>query len=302
MTSHSHTACTTTTGGLNRSSPPMRLFEKAKKYGIWNPADIDLTQDAKDWQTLTPEEQQVLLHLTANFAAGEEAVTLDLLPLMMSIAQEGRIEEEMFLTTFLWEEAKHTDFFDRFLQEVAGSPTDLAHFHGTNYRSLVYETLPAALNALRDGASPQTQIRASVVYNMIVEGTLAETGYHAYYQIIEKRGILPGTQVAITKLKQDESRHIAYGIFLISRLLAEHPHLWDEVEAQLNAGLMQVIGIVNDIFAEYDPMPFGLEMDAFVSYAMLQYQKRYIRIDGSRESSLTDVSQMALEFIESGDA
>jgi ribonucleoside-diphosphate reductase beta chain len=32
----------------------------------------------------------------------------------MVIAQEGRLEEEMFLTSFLWEEAKHVEFFSRF--------------------------------------------------------------------------------------------------------------------------------------------------------------------------------------------
>lgn len=34
------------------------------------------------------------------FQAGEESVTLDLLPLIQVIAGEGRIEEEMFLTSF----------------------------------------------------------------------------------------------------------------------------------------------------------------------------------------------------------
>ncbi|MEZ4766638.1 MAG: hypothetical protein R3C26_26625 [Calditrichia bacterium] len=34
----------------------------------------------------------------------------DLLPLMMVIAKEGRIEEEMFLTTFLWEEPNTLSF------------------------------------------------------------------------------------------------------------------------------------------------------------------------------------------------
>ncbi len=44
-----------------------------------------------------PAETQA--RLSALFQAGEEAVTLDLLPLIMVIAQEGRPEEEMFLTS-----------------------------------------------------------------------------------------------------------------------------------------------------------------------------------------------------------
>ncbi|MCB0259558.1 MAG: ribonucleotide-diphosphate reductase subunit beta, partial [Calditrichaeota bacterium] len=97
----------------------MRLYHKAKKFGIWNPQDIDLQRDREDWQSLSDLEKEVLLHLTALFQGGEEAVTLDLLPLIMVIAKERRIEEELYLTTFLWEEAKHTEFFRRFLDEVA---------------------------------------------------------------------------------------------------------------------------------------------------------------------------------------
>ena len=95
-----HQKFVTTTTGLDRQSPPMRLFEKAKKFGIWNPSDIDLSQDVQDWQTLAADEQDMLLRLMAMFVGGEEAVTLDLLPLIQVIASEGRLEEEMFLTTF----------------------------------------------------------------------------------------------------------------------------------------------------------------------------------------------------------
>ena len=44
-----HTSFATTTRGLRRDLPAMRLFEKAKRFGIWNPSDIDLSQDKRDW-------------------------------------------------------------------------------------------------------------------------------------------------------------------------------------------------------------------------------------------------------------
>jgi len=65
----------------------MRLFEKAKRLGIWNPSDIDFSQDARDWLRLKDDERDVILRLTSLFQAGEEAVTLDLLPLVMAIAR-----------------------------------------------------------------------------------------------------------------------------------------------------------------------------------------------------------------------
>ena len=66
-----HTQFTSVARGLNRTSPPMRLFEKAKRFGIWNPSDIDLRQDVEDWARLTDAEKDVVLRLTSLFQAGE---------------------------------------------------------------------------------------------------------------------------------------------------------------------------------------------------------------------------------------
>jgi len=155
----------------------MRLYHKAKRLGIWDPRSIDFSQDMLDWQRCTEEERESLLLQTALFQAGEESVTLDLLPLIMAVAQDGHIEEEMFLTTFLWEEAKHTEFFRRFLDEVVHDSSDLQRFHSPSYRKLFYEELPQTMYALLSDRSPAVQVRASVTYNMIIEGVLAETGY-----------------------------------------------------------------------------------------------------------------------------
>lgn len=62
-------------------------------------------------------------------------MTLDLLPLIMTIAKEGRIEEEMYLTTFLFEEAKHMEFFRHALDQV-GEKGDLSVYHSDIYKSI----------------------------------------------------------------------------------------------------------------------------------------------------------------------
>jgi ribonucleoside-diphosphate reductase beta chain len=297
-----HQQFATTTRGLRRDTPPMKLFEKAKKYGVWNPSDIDFTADKADWARLAPDERDILLRLTAQFQAGEEAVTLDLLPLMMAVAKEGRIEEEMFLTTFLWEEAKHTDFFSRFLTEVVGEPGDLSRYHLDSYKAIFYDALPNALGRLTVDPSPEAQVIASVTYNMIVEGVLAETGYHSYYTTLRNNHLMPATTRGIDLLKQDESRHIAYGIYLISRLVAEDPALWDAAEATMNALLIPALGVVTEAFAQYDPIPFGLNVDEFTGYATMQFQKRYARIAGSRGASLDDVVAVTHSAIDAEDA
>lgn len=291
----SHTSFATTTRGLNRDLPPMRLYEKAKKLGIWNPTDIDFAKDKQDWATFKDDEKDLIRLLLALFAAGEEAVTLDLLPLIEVIAREGRIEEEMFLTTFLFEEAKHTDFFRRFLDEVCDAPVDLSHYHTNNYKEIFYEALPGALLGLKDDASPAAQIRASVTYNMVVEGVLAETGYHAFFTMLERNDLMPGLRKGISLLKQDESRHIAYGVYLLSRLVAENPNEWDNLEAHMNTLLPLAIGVIGDAFSRYTVVPFGLVEDDFINYAMAQFSKRFERLQKAKGASLDEINKVARE-------
>ncbi len=285
---------TTSTQGLRQDLPPMRLWQKAKRLGVWNPLDIDFSQDIVDWQALTEARRDALTRLSSLFLAGEESVTLDLLPLIMVIAKEGRIEEEMFLTAFLWEEAKHTEGFRRFFDVVAGDHSDLSRFHGENYRKIFYDELPSAMNRLLTDPSPEAQVRASVTYNMIVEGVLAETGYYNYYRSLNENNIMPGMQQFVANLKRDESRHIAFAVYLLSRLMAEHgDSVWDAFEQRMNELLPYAIGLVNEGYEEVPESPFGIAQDEVVQYATTQFQKRFERIARARGQTLDEINRIA---------
>lgn len=294
-TTHS-TFTTTSTRGLRHDILPARLYHKAKKLGVWDPRSIDFTQDILDWQRCTADEKDTLLQLTALFQAGEEGVTLDLLPLMMAIARDGYLEEEMFLTSFLWEEAKHIEFFRRWLDEVAQERSDLHHYHTPNYRKLFYEELPQTMHALLTDHSLQAQARAAVTYNMIIEGVLAETGYHSYFHMLERNNIMPGLRQGLEYIKRDESRHIAYGIFLISRLVAQDRTLWPVVESRMSQLLPLAMGVVQELdepYAPQDERPFDLNMEDELNYAVSQFNKRFARIQRAREQTLEQLYQIA---------
>lgn len=290
---------TTAAGGLDFASFPLRLFQKAKRDGIWDPAAIDFARDREDWQRLTDAERDLLLRLTSLFQAGEEAVTLDLLPLVRTVAREGRLEEEIYLTSFLWEEAKHVELFRRFLDQVAGAHGDLAGYLPPSYAALLDGELGPALERLERDPSPVAQAEASVTYNMIVEGVLAETGYHGYFTVLEGAGILPGMRRGVALLKQDESRHIAYGVYLLSRLVAEHGDpVWSAIERRFERLLPLALGVVGELFAPYETIPFGLSPDDFLGFATTQFQRRFERIERARRSA---VATLAAEFESDGE-
>jgi ribonucleoside-diphosphate reductase beta chain len=288
---------TTSEKRLNHSILPMRLYHKAKKFGIWDPRDIDFTQDQEGWKEMKEDEKEISLRLCSMFLAGEEAVTRDLLPLIRVISLEGRVEEEMYLTTFLWEEAKHTELFRRFLDEVAGEVGDLSIYHLENYRKIFYEFLPQAMERLIEDPSPEAQAEASVTYNMVVEGILAETGYHGFYKTLERQGQMPGLMKAVGYLKKDESRHIGYGCYLLQRLISEHDHIWDVINKRMEMLLPYAIGVVNEIFSGMDPIPFGLDKEEFVQFAMKQFQTRMDILERARGKTIDEIYSVSEDAV-----
>lgn len=284
--------------GIDRESFPFRLWQKAKKFGIWDPQAIDFTRDRDDWRDLDGEKREAILQRHALFQAGEEAVTRDLLPLVSIVAREGRLEEEMYLTSFLWEEAKHVELFHRFTDEVVGDPGDLARYFTPAYETIFCVELPEALGRLETDRSPEAQARASVTYNMVIEGVLAETGYYSFHETLDANGLLPGMQEAVAHIQRDESRHLAYGVFLLSRLVAEHGEpVWRTIERRMEELQPLVLALIDETWIPYEtkPHPFGLAREDFVEYALGQFQKRWSRIERARSQPLAEVLRMSLD-------
>ena len=110
-------------GGLNWDSLPLKLFAGGNAK-FWDPAEIDFSRDRADWESMSELERDWATRLCAQFIAGEEAVTQDIQPFMAAMRAEGRLGDEMYLTQFAFEEAKHTQVFRLWLDAV-GMTDDL---------------------------------------------------------------------------------------------------------------------------------------------------------------------------------
>jgi ribonucleoside-diphosphate reductase beta chain len=228
----------TTTSGrqLDFAGPPLRLFAQAERLA-WDPLAVPLDRDRLDWEGMVALQRDLITPIAALFVAGEEAVTLDLLPLLRWTAGQGMLEEGIYLTSFLHEEAKHTLFFRRWLDEVAEATGDLGGYLGPSYRRIFLEELPEAMEGvLRDG-SPASTVRAVVTYSMVVEGIVAETGYHSFRRLLEIQGTLPGLLQGVELVARDEGRHLAFALHLLGRLVSDTPELWAVIQERL-----QVLG------------------------------------------------------------
>lgn len=230
--------------GIDTTCLPWRLWEKAKRLA-WDPATIDLTADAEHWAGLPLAYQDAMLHVCTGFLVGEEAVTLDIVPLALAVADEGRLEEAMYLTSFAFEEAKHVEFFRRWLTAVGADldgyyarlATQAAglglHYDPAQSVGMWESALPTAMRRVLLDRSPAAMLDASVTYNQFVEGCLAISGYTLWADLFALLDAFPGMQQGIRHIRADEGRHITYGTYLCQRILAEHPDLLDGATARL---------------------------------------------------------------------
>ena len=219
--------------GIDHDSVPWRLWEKSKTL-FWNPADLDYTQDASDWTSMTAEQQLALAGSAGAFMIGEEAVTLDILPLLRTMSDLGRLEDTMYLSMFAMEEAKHVDFFRRWFDAVGFDPSLIrgGDGYGSGGPMDPFAALSRVMGRLDTDRSPKRILDATLLYNHLIEAVFAIAGYRNFDRGFAAigRDVLPALRQGLTLIQRDERRHIAYGTYLARRTIAENPGIWEWVE------------------------------------------------------------------------
>lgn len=289
------------TRGLDYESVPWKLWEKSKKL-FWDPADIDFSQDAIDWQEMTAGERTLVAMAARGFMVGEEAVTLDIVPLLRCMSDQGRLEDTMYLAMFTMEEAKHTEMFRRWFDAVGMDPASLDDLVRAQQAALgdrrtgIFDgVLTRVMRRLDTDQSPQAILDASIIYNQFVEGVLAIAGYQRWEEIFRQLGKLPGLEAGLKLTQRDERRHIAYGTYLGRRLLAENPELWEWFEqrwAKLTASLTRG-GYGPDAHDEQSP-----EAAALAERHLRLSRRRLEALAVARTMSSAEVDRSAVESLE----
>jgi ribonucleoside-diphosphate reductase beta chain len=231
---------------------------------------------------------------------GEEAVTLDIIPLLQCMSDLGRLEDTMYLSMFAMEEAKHTDMFRRWFDAVSFDPSildDLARSQqqaAAGQRRGVFDgPLSRVMRRLQTDQSPRAILDATLMYNQLIEGVAAIAGYHRWDQTFQRLGKLPGLQAGIKLTQRDERRHIAYGTYLGRRIIAENPDLWEWVEqrwAKLTAGLSGY-GEAGEPAQAAD---LGIDFD----YQRQLVRRRLEALAVARTMNLSEVDASAVEAFE----
>jgi ribonucleoside-diphosphate reductase beta chain len=264
----------------------------------WDPGDIDLEPDVGPVSELDERSLDRLRSTLAQFGAGEEAVTEDLAPLAVVLED---VTDQLFVTTQLYEEAKHADFFDRYWREVINraersqgieetDPTE-DRWYAEEYDEL-FARNERAMARLLEEDTPENRAIAYCHYHLAIEGILAQTGYYGVQSTFDgsAEGLpeLSGLVEGFTKIRADEGRHVGFGMNQLRCLVQEDgvsPSLLHETVGELSQ-LTQ--GIVASSSDEDGP---GLDSSDLVSYAAEKHIERMQQIVEDDETT-PDVEQL----------
>jgi hypothetical protein len=213
------------------------LYARWEK-GNWRATEIDFTEDRRQWhEELTAFERRAALWNYALFFWGEDAVTDGLSPYIDAAPAE---EQKYFLATQQVDEARHAVFFNRFMHEVCdiGNGTVAAGLESIRPQltwgfRMVFDRLERMAAELRADPSPPRLSAAITLYHIVIEAMLAQPGQHFITSYLHDRDILPGFRAGMDRIAQDEQRHIAFGVKLLSDVAAGDPECRNAVAALL---------------------------------------------------------------------
>ena len=249
-------------------------YFKNAVYRHWDPYDIEgLEEDREKIIETAPSEEEfdTLRTSIARFGAGEEAVTEDLMPLGMVLED---INDQMFLSSQIYEEAKHTQFFDRYWREVVNPaeealgfdvtrPTD-QRFFNDHYVAL-FDKTEEAMERLLEDDSPEAQVRAYCHYHLVVESVLAQTGYYGFQSAFSDTGSdevavkdwpnAEGLVSGIEKIRSDEGRHVGFGMQKVRGYVQDGTVDEAVVQETLQELMTHVAGTFSDLTVGINPAP-----------------------------------------------
>jgi len=249
-------------------------YFKNAVYRHWDPYDIEgLEEDKEKFLEYEPTESEMeeSRMAVARFGAGEEAVTEDLMPLAMVLSD---INDQMFISSQIYEEAKHTQFFDRYWREVFNpvaeelglevtQPTDQRYFND-DYIA-VFDKTEDAMNRLLEEDTPENRVRAYCHYHLGVESVLAQTGYYGITSAFSDKGSdeialgdwpdSNGLVNGIAKIRSDEGRHVGFGMQKV-RGYVQSGEVDESVVQDVLMDLMpHIAGTVSDFEENVNPVP-----------------------------------------------
>ncbi|MEQ8153655.1 MAG: ribonucleotide-diphosphate reductase subunit beta [Clostridiaceae bacterium] len=211
---------------------------------FWIPEEINLSQDLKDYQLLTEEEQEAYDKILSFLIFLDSIQTANLANINNFITAS---EVNLCMTIQAFQEALHSQSYSYILDSICSPEKrneilyqwkedkvllERNRFIGDLYNNFVEK--PTHKNFLK-----------SIMANYILEGIYFYSGFMFFYNL-ERNGKMSGSAQEIRYINRDENTHLWLFRNIIKELQKEQPHLFtEEMSEELRE--MLKIGVENEI-------------------------------------------------------
>jgi ribonucleoside-diphosphate reductase beta chain len=287
---------------LIMAGPIYRKYEKAART-VWDPKELDYEHDAADWGRMTERQRAGIATITVRFEAGEQEVTDELLPMLAAAHALGRFDWVMFITTFMHEEARHSEFFTLWHARVAGlyTPAEKAAYWPPREHTVdplgrftvgepVYEGLPRYGNRLEaavasgdEAAIERAFVQFATLYCAWIEGVLTMPSYEIVIDTTELWDALPTLRKGFRRILGDEGRHITFGTQSCRILIEKDPDYAALAHEVMNEYRGNAVGML-----EYQRNVPGLDLDKYQRQKARHYLNRCREMGIEADQSLVD--------------
>ena len=266
--------------GIERMPSYLDLYRRWETQQ-WSVGEIDFSLDRQDWDEATDIDRKATLWSHRLFFNGEERVTATLAPFVWAAPTP---EVEIFLSTQMVDEARHTVFFEKWWREVpqsgARSLTDLLKEirpeANAGYNELFYERLPST--AQRLASNPRdfdAFVEGVTLYHIVIEATIALTGQRFELEAMREQGLTDrGFYRGFTAVARDESRHVSFGIKLLQDAVRENA---DRYAPIIQRTLVECLPLISGTLDPPDPRyvtDYGHTESEIVEFAIESLNKK----------------------------
>jgi ribonucleoside-diphosphate reductase beta chain len=213
--------------GIENMPSYMDLYRRWESQQ-WSVGDLDFSLDRQDWLDSADLDRKATLWSHRLFFNGEERVTATLAPFVWAAPSP---EIEVFLSTQMVDEARHTVFFQRWWHDVVGTEArDLGQLlaeirpeANEGYNELFYVRLPSTAQRLASNPKDfDAFVEGVTLYHIVIEATIALTGQRFELEAMREQGLTDRAfYQGFTAVARDESRHVNFGIKLLRDAVRE---------------------------------------------------------------------------------
>merc|ERR1712048_282743 len=235
--------------------PPIWEMYKKHEASFWTAEEIDLSQDAKDWETLTEQERHFIKHILAFFAASD-GIVLENLSGQFSV--EVQVPEARAFYGFqIAMENIHSETYSLLIEQYIRDPVEKERvFDAIHTMPPVSEKAKWAVQWMNQ----ENSFAERIVAFAAVEGVLFSGSFCAIYWL-KKRGLMPGLTFSNELISRDEGLHADFACMIYGMLQHKLP---EDVVHGIVRGAVNVerrficealscdlIGMNNDLMTEY---------------------------------------------------